>query len=315
MPALRNLAGLTTLAACSPAMPRLQLPVDPAQSWLQHGYDHDAGPGLDDGRGGAYTYDGHDGYDFAINGVPAMVAGVPVLAPMRARVARGREGEADHLITGGVESRIAPHAACGNGVVLTPEPPWPVPGVWEVQLCHLREGSVKVTPGDVVEAGEELGLVGWSGMAEFPHVHLSVRHDGVDVDPAAVVNGAPLWRELPTIPPTRVQAGGFYERETDLAFDALPEGTATLDASAPTVTVGARVLHPHEGDELCFVLTDPNGFARDTCDTLSTGVRATRWLARTEPLMRPGLWRVVLQVRRSGEVIDAVGRGAWMPAR
>ena len=61
---------------------------------------------------------------------------------------------------------------CGNGVVIRHA------DGWETQYCHLRRGSVQVAEGDRVEAGEPLGLVGMSGEANFPHVHLSVRRDG-----------------------------------------------------------------------------------------------------------------------------------------
>ena len=61
---------------------------------------------------------------------------------------------------------------CGNGVLLRHG------DGWETQYCHLRQGSVRVAAGDRVEAGQPLGLVGMSGEANFPHVHLSVRRDG-----------------------------------------------------------------------------------------------------------------------------------------
>ena len=72
---------------------------------------------------------------------------------------------------------------------------------WETQYCHLRQGSVLVATGERVEAGRALGLVGMSGEANFPHVHLSVRRDGVGIDPFTGLpggercggGGEPLW--------------------------------------------------------------------------------------------------------------------------
>ena len=45
-------------------------------------------------------------------------------------------------------------------------------------LGHLMRGSVKVTPGETVTAGEEIALAGNSGMSERPHIHIqAIRSD------------------------------------------------------------------------------------------------------------------------------------------
>lgn len=42
-------------------------------------------------------------------------------------------------------------------------------------VCHLRQGSVRVSVGDRVRAGQTVGAVGFSGDAYLVHVHLDVR--------------------------------------------------------------------------------------------------------------------------------------------
>ena len=79
---------------------------------------------------------------------------------------------------------------CGNGVAIEDE------GGRETQYCHMRKGPVLVKAGDKVGTGTKLGLVGQSGMADFPHVHHSVRHNGTKIDPlepdsAATCNPTP----------------------------------------------------------------------------------------------------------------------------
>jgi len=66
---------------------------------------------------------------------------------------------------------------CGNGVVVDHS------DGWESQYCHMARGSIRVKPGDVVKAGDPLGLVGLSGQTEFPHLHFTIRHGGKIVDP------------------------------------------------------------------------------------------------------------------------------------
>jgi len=43
-----------------------------------------------------------------------------------------------------------------------------------VLLCHLRQGSAKVKPGDTVKAGQEVGAAGNSGSSIQPHLHIQV---------------------------------------------------------------------------------------------------------------------------------------------
>lgn len=52
-----------------------------------------------------------------------------------------------------------------------------------VVYCHLS--AFRVTSGEQVSTGQLVGLVGSTGLATGPHVHLQVDVDGVPVDPAA----------------------------------------------------------------------------------------------------------------------------------
>ena len=51
-----------------------------------------------------------------------------------------------------------------------------------VLYCHLSAFAVRT--GDPVSPGEVIGLVGATGLATGPHVHLQVDVDGIPVDPA-----------------------------------------------------------------------------------------------------------------------------------
>ncbi len=51
-----------------------------------------------------------------------------------------------------------------------------------ILYCHLS--AFRVRSGDVVTPGQVVGLVGATGLATGPHVHLQVNIDGEPVDPA-----------------------------------------------------------------------------------------------------------------------------------
>jgi hypothetical protein len=50
-----------------------------------------------------------------------------------------------------------------------------------VWLCHLQEGSVKVSSGERIEVGREIAACGASGGADVPHLHLHAEKDGKPV--------------------------------------------------------------------------------------------------------------------------------------
>ncbi len=60
--------------------------------------------------------------------------------------------------------------------------------------CHMRYGSVKVNVGDIVEAGQELGIKGTTGYSTGEHLHYGVKVNGSWVDPKPYLLGT---KELP----------------------------------------------------------------------------------------------------------------------
>jgi murein DD-endopeptidase MepM/ murein hydrolase activator NlpD len=54
---------------------------------------------------------------------------------------------------------------------------------WGVYTAYLHQSEIKVTPGEIVEAGQTIGLVGATGRVTGPHLHWEVWVGGVPVDP------------------------------------------------------------------------------------------------------------------------------------
>jgi hypothetical protein len=130
--------------------------------------------------------------------------GRPILAPTDGTVAAVHDGEPDHVARRsqltllayalGQPARLRQGAAAvaGNHVILAIGG-----GGAFVALVHLRAGSVRVTVGDEVTAGQPLGECGNSGNSTQPHVHVQIM-DGPD---PARARGLPVafrsFREWP----------------------------------------------------------------------------------------------------------------------
>jgi murein DD-endopeptidase MepM/ murein hydrolase activator NlpD len=227
--------------------------------FIQQYPDHAPGPDAKDYRCGPETYDGHDGTDFRILDKAAQARGVTVVAAAPGVVKAVRDGVPDFDVGAYDKARVK-DINCGNTVLIDNG------NGWQTIYCHMREGSVRVKVGDRVETGQSLGLVGQSGAAEFPHLHLTVRHNGKWVDPfadgAACGQGSSLWaaadRAELAYHDSDVLNAGFASRL--ITADDIERG----GVAAPTrtgIALGAyvRAIHLRAGDVQRLVVKGPDG--------------------------------------------------------
>ncbi|MEW9617699.1 M23 family metallopeptidase [Shinella sp. S4-D37] len=144
---------------------------------MQQYPDMDAGGGVADPLCGSQSYDGHKGTDLRILSMKDMEEGYAVIAVADGKVLRIRDGEADHLVETEEDRTKIAGKECGNGLVMQME------NGYGVQYCHLRKGSLTVQPEQDVRKGDRLGEIGSSGLAQFPHVHITVSRNGEPLDP------------------------------------------------------------------------------------------------------------------------------------
>ena len=107
--------------------------------------------------------------------------GAAILTPVSGTVVETHDGEVDHearrsqltlvpyMLGQARRVRAGAAAIAGNHVVVAMESRGPF-----VLLAHLRQGSVRVAPGDMVGIGEQVGECGNSGNSTQPHVHVQV---------------------------------------------------------------------------------------------------------------------------------------------
>lgn len=128
--------------------------------------------------GWRYGYDfsiWRDGATFANDGSTNedyYVWGLPVVAPATGTVVAVESSVAD-LLPGEVAEGLSVVEQAGNYVLIQTDT-----NTWVV-LAHLQQGSVSVGVGDTVQAGQQVGLVGRSGRAPEPmlHVHAQLSPD------------------------------------------------------------------------------------------------------------------------------------------
>ncbi len=284
--------------------------------FIQQYTDMDPGPEARDYRCGSATYDGHEGTDFRVMSLDAAARGVPVLASAPGKVRAMRDGVQDRLIATHEDIAALKGLDCGNAVVIDHG------GGWETQYCHLKRGSVRVRSGDTVASGAPLGLVGYSGKAQFAHVHLTVWHDRKIIDPfsgkgqdatCAVQDGelsASLWATA--LRPSLAYADAVIIQTGFAAGPVSPQDTERAaipppDAKSPGLIFYARLINMRKDDSVRLTASGPVDFQaassiapfdRAKADYVGfTGKKLTgeRWAA--------GHYQGLVEVLRGGKVI------------
>lgn len=306
----------TALAAANDL--RLRLPVTcelGSDCFLQQLPDMDSGPGARDPFCRSATYDGHKGTDIRLPRLEDIDRNVAVVASAGGTVKGLRDGEPDRLIAGKADAEAVRDRECGNGVVISHE------GGWETQYCHLKRGSVAVRSGDRVKAGDRLGSIGASGMAQFPHVHLSVRRNGQDIDPFTGWNigegcrldgnrAGRLWdREAATaidVEPAQVIATGFAAGVVE--HEALGLSLPEVPNEQSAALVGwAYFINLEKGDRVAVTISGPDGktFARNLSEPLDRAKAAYSIYAGKRGKPARGLYTVEAMILRDSEAMAA----------
>ena len=249
-----------------------------------------------------------------------MRAGVDVLTAAPGTVIALRDGMPATLWTDDSAAAMAGRD-CGNGVVVDHG------RGWRTQYCHLRRGSVGVTRGQAVTRGQGLGHIGLSGRTRFPHLHLSVRHNGAVVDPfapggpatckdARAAHGDTLWQTPPAYVPGGLLDAGIAARVPD--YEAIKDGTAGAPGparDAPVLVAWGHAYGGQRGDILRLVLTGPDGrvIAHDA-PVQKAQARLFRAAGRKRPAggWPAGEYRATVELIRAGKALTRLTRSVTL---
>ena len=257
---------------------RLSLPLEcelGKTCFLQNYVDIDPGSGRRDYACGQATFDGHKGTDFRALSVKA-AEGLRVLAVADGKVLRERDDMPDKLLGEYVSKEEKTKAIagrdCGNGMVIDHG------GGWTTQYCHLRRSSLMVRPGQRVKRGDPLGLVGYSGSADFAHVHITVRHNDTVIDPFSgrkqdnacglkAGEAAGLWedglRDKMRYGGDAILGIGFTGSPPDTNQFERNHSVVPLEADSDALIFYARLMNMRVGDRVRLSLRGPGDLKLD----------------------------------------------------
>lgn len=254
-------------------VPQLSMPVvcELGRScFIQHYADIEPGDGIRDHACGEATYEAHKGTDFRLVSGRDVPDGVRVLAAAPGIVKGVRDGMQD-AFAWAVGRAATAGKECGNGVTIDHG------NGWETQYCHLREGSVRVRKGERIGRGEHIGDVGFSGQADFAHLHFEVRRNGRFVDPFIGADPdlgcgrdmrlAALWddafRQSYRYRESEFVGAGFAAAAPDWK-QLETGGVRQPEAGSPALVFFARAINMRAGDRVRLRVDGPSGFALQT---------------------------------------------------
>ncbi len=282
--------------------------------WLVNFVDRDPGPGYTDFQCGAFSYKTHKGTDIAKADDAQMRRGVAVLAAAPGIVLGTRDGMPYNTAPGG---RITDGRECGNGLVIDHG------DGWNTQYCHMQAGSLTVVKGQGVERGTVLGRIGRSGQTEFPHLHISVKHNGTVIDPFtgdsniglcnANAESRGLWaeqiRSALHYPGPQPYHLGFTDAAIDIEAVRAGKLNATrFAATSPALVFWTEIFTLKPGDRVSVSLQAPDGstIGRNTYTVPSPKARLAMAATgkKSGPTWPTGIYVGRIDITRDGETIS-----------
>lgn len=283
--------------------------------FVQQFVDIDPGADALDFTCGPLSYNDHTGVDIRLRNEAMMRAGIAVVAARDGIVVATRDGMQDIDVTR-IGRETVRGRDCGNAVFIDHGDDW------QTRYCHMRQGSVAVSKGQVVKVGQKLGLVGMSGAAQFPHLHIGVSRNNQNIDPFRGLNPVAacggdyvtLWDtqaagELAYQPGGILDAGLLDRQLTiDEAYDGdLPRDM--LNRKGQALVIWYTIFGIRQGDEVSVSIIGPDGNAVSSQKMSPHPKNQAQWFAfsgrRTPPDgFAPGVYRGEVGVVRNGTLYD-----------
>lgn len=279
--------------------------------------DHGAGSAPMDYACGLKAYGGHRGVDVLLRNFQVQDSGVAVVAAAPGTVTAVVDGHPDR------NTSWAAGGGFGNHVVVLHG------GGIQTVYAHLRRHSIEVDPGDPVDAGTILGLVGSSGRSNWPHLHFEVQDGTVAVDPfaGACGPGQSMWEEQLAYQNEFMVADAGITDVDPLTLASLlerPPSTATVPLDTHSTGFWIQLVNQPAAAVRIEVHGPDGGAPAHVTNGSVAATFSMRYLAISIPvqgvLTRQGTWEVrtfqddALIWTTSFDVTGAAGAHAAVPA-
>jgi len=281
--------------------------------FIQSYVDHDSGTGWRDYTCKYLSYDGHIGTDFRLPSMVDLRRKVEVIAAADGVVSGVRDGFPDIPIIMDKNDPETVKSASGNAVRIDHG------DGWETQYSHMIQGSVAVTLGQKVSAGDKLGVVGLSGNTVFPHLDFAVRHNNWIIDPFTpsnrndcLLDSDTLWKpaalEALRYTPTGLLLSGWAD-EAPNHQKTQNGGYADPGMDAPALVFWVELFGVQKYDRQIFEIYTPSGIRIMSSSTIISDDNSALFSHRGKP--RPphgwpaGTFRAEYRLTRNGVTIIA----------
>lgn len=252
--------------------------------------DLDATAGILDWDCTDYTYDGHNGIDVIVRTFGEQVIGVPIFAALDGEVVLTHDGEPDmNTSCVGIPNYVVINHADGRST----------------SYLHLKTGSVQVSVGQQVKAGEQIGLVGSSGCSTYPHLHFQATDNSVVFEPYAGTcrSGDSEWTDQTPIERDYYVldlniTGVDISTQPELPFDK--DRTGTFVRGIRTIYFWTMLMAQPAGDTWRVRIRNPSNTVVFDSGTIGFGNIFLRWSwwwwGYTVNLNQTGTWRLELDL-------------------
>lgn len=264
--------------------------------------------GAQEYRCGSRTRDGFKGVEFSFNSYQTALNNQKVLAAAPGRVVYVKNDLAD--AANGRDVRRHP---CGNEVRIMHS------SGYQTRYCHLREGSALVYPGQAVNAGHALAMVGYSGEVQHPRLVMYTEQDGHLLDPftGRALNtpndcfssrDKSLWSPDIAYPDVLVMDAAFSNYlPTQEDIDNGVGKTAQVSADSHHLVAWVHVFGLKRNDHEVLEIRDPAGKVWKELNRYSQ-FDASEWLtfvqgARAEKPLAKGKWTAYYRLTRDGRTL------------
>jgi hypothetical protein len=194
---------------------------------------------------------------------------------------------------------------------------------WQTVYGHLRRGSVRVKPGDPVERGQTIGLVGLSGNTQFPHVHFMVQRVEAGQRPRSVdpfvgpdpvgkcgAEARPLWTQAAArtlaYRPASVLAAGFSDGLPEMAKAADGAYLTALPADPAAIVAWGLLQGVRLGDHVRARFEGPGGMQAEDDYLADRNIAVSMRAAgkkRPPTGWPPGRYAAIVSVVRDGKEV------------